>query len=286
MSVATIPLPPGYRADLVLRYLGRDSDSLCERVDGSTISRALVLNDRPQVVTIALQKDRALCSSAEAVPQVRRLLGLTTEVEDFEHAFPELIEGHEGARIPQTATVYESLLWAIVGQQVNLPFAYRLRRVVVELCGLPAPGGFRAHPAAEEVAKLEAADLTSRQFSRSKAQYVIDSARLIAAGDLALESLREQPFDEVERQLLAVRGIGAWTANYVMMRGCGFPDCAPAGDSALSASLRSHFALDHRIDAKETIALMERYRPWRSLATFHFWLRFAARQKPHPPGTG
>jgi 3-methyladenine DNA glycosylase/8-oxoguanine DNA glycosylase len=70
-----------------------------------------------------------------------------------------------------------------------------------------------------------------------------------------------------------VRGIGTWTANYVMMRGCAFPDCVPAGDSALSASLREYFALDHHVDANETRALMERFAPWRSLATYHFWLR-------------
>jgi len=72
---------------------------------------------------------------------------------------------------------------------------------------------------------------------------------------------------------VSVRGIGAWTASYVMMRGCGFPDCVPAGDSALSASLRTFFDLDHRVDANETRTLMESFAPWRSMATYHFWLR-------------
>ena len=74
---------------------------------------------------------------------------------------------------------------------------------------------------------------------------------------------------------MSVRGIGTWTANYVMMRGCAFPDSVPAGDSALSASLRKYFNLDHRVDANETRTLMERFTPWRSLATYHFWLRLA-----------
>ncbi|MNC94984.1 hypothetical protein D3C83_119840 [compost metagenome] len=60
-----------------------------------------------------------------------------------------------------------------------------------------------------------------------------------------------------------------------MMRGCAFPDCVPAGDSALSASLRTYFSLDHKVDAQLTRSLMERFSPWRSLATYHFWLRLA-----------
>lgn len=260
---SVLELPRDFRADLVLRYLGRDSDSLCERVDGTTISTA--------AVTIALRKRQALVDGP--LDLARHLLGLHHDTQPFERAHPCLVRGHEGARLPQTATVWESLMWAIVGQQVNLAFAYRLRRVLVELCGRGTRNGLRAHPTPAKVAQLDYADLTSRQFSRSKAQYVIDTARRIASGDLPLETFPSRAPSEVEAALTSVRGIGAWTANYVMMRGCAFPDCVPAGDSALSASLRAYFDLDHRIDAQETRALMERFAPWRSLATYHFWLR-------------
>lgn len=258
-----LDLPRDFRADLILRYLGRDSDSLCERVDGRTIETASV--------TITLRKRRANVDGDLGI--ARRLLGLHHDNAPFERAHPELVRGHEGARLPQTATVWESLMWAIVGQQVNLAFAYRLRRVLVELCGRKARNGLRLHPTPEKVAELDYADLTSRQFSRSKAQYVIDAARLIASGALPLETFPSLDANDVERALTSVRGIGAWTANYVMMRGCGFPDCVPAGDSALSASLRAYFSLDHKVDAQRTRELMERFKPWRSLATYHFWLR-------------
>jgi 3-methyladenine DNA glycosylase/8-oxoguanine DNA glycosylase len=263
--MAVLDLPRDFRPDLILRYLGRDSDSLCERVDGNTIETA--------TVTIALAKRRAEVDGD--LETARRLLGLHHDVAPLERAHPDLVRGHEGARLPQTATVWESLMWAIVGQQVNLAFAYRLRRVLVELCGRKARNGLRAHPAPRKVGELEYTDLTSRQFSRSKAQYVIDTARLIAAGALPVEAFPGREPAEVEAALTAVRGIGTWTANYVMMRGCAFPDCVPAGDSALSASLRAYFALDRKVDAQLTRELMTRFAPWRSLATYHFWLRLA-----------
>jgi 3-methyladenine DNA glycosylase/8-oxoguanine DNA glycosylase len=258
-----LPLPARYRRDLVLRYLGRDSDSLCERIEDNTIITA--------AIRIELRDEHARVDGP--LDLARRLLGLHIDVEAFERAHPELVRGHEGAHLPQTSTVWESVMWAIVGQQVNLAFAYRLRRVLVELSGSPARDGLRVHPTAAQVAQLATADLTSRQFSRSKASYVIDTARLVASGALPLESFPALDPADVEKALLAVRGIGTWTAQYVMMRGCAFPDCVPAGDSALSASLRDFHGLDHRVDAHETRTLMEPFAPWRSLATYHFWLR-------------
>jgi 3-methyladenine DNA glycosylase/8-oxoguanine DNA glycosylase len=261
--MAVLDLPRDFRGDLVLRYLGRDSDSLCERVDGNTITTA--------AVTVTLEKRRArIDGDLEAA---RRLLGLHHDTAPLERAHPDLVRGHEGARLPQTATVWESLMWAIVGQQVNLAFAYRLRRVLVELCGGRMRGGLRAHPTPAKVAELGYADLTSRQFSRSKAEYVIDTARLIASGDLPLETFPSRAAGDVEPALTSVRGVGTWTANYVMMRGCAFADCVPAGDSALSASLREYFGLTERVDARKTQTLMERFAPWRTLATYHLWLR-------------
>lgn len=260
--MAVIELPRNYRVDLTLRYLGRDGDSLCERVGGNTIETA--------DTTIVLEPGRA---SAGQVVLARKLLGLNLDPRPFEDAHPALVQGHEGAHLPQTATVWESLMWAIVGQQVNLSFAYRLRRVLVELCGPVAANGLRRHPTAASVAQLDYGDLTRRQFSQSKARYVIDTAQWIASGALPVETFPSRDPSEVESMLTSVRGVGTWTANYVLMRGCAFPDCVPAGDSALSASLQTWFHLDHRPDATETRTLMARFAPWRTLATYHLWLR-------------
>ena len=76
---------------------------------------------------------------------------------------------------------------------------------------------------------------------------------------------------EAAARLSAVRGIGPWTTHYVLMRGCGFPDCMPLGDAGLTLALQRHHGLDHRPDARETAALMAPFAPFRSLATFHLW---------------
>lgn len=271
-----VPLPRGFRAEYPLRYFGRDPESRSERVAGSTIAKAFTIDGVPRVLTIELGKGMAHCSAA--LPGVvNRMLGLHCDPAPFERRLARdprlasLIDGRRGLRIPMTPTVFEGIVWAIVGQQVNLAFAYKLRRVVTELAGI-ATGDFIAHPDAAAVARLDYDDLTRRQFSRRKAEYLIDTARLIASGALDVERLPAAPPDAVFAQLMAVRGFGEWTTNYVMMRACGFLDCVPYGDSGLASGLRRFFALEGRPTREETEALMAPFAPYRSLATFHLWM--------------
>jgi 3-methyladenine DNA glycosylase/8-oxoguanine DNA glycosylase len=129
----------------------------------------------------------------------------------------------------------------------------------------------RAHPTAEHVAALDPKDLTVRKFSRSKAEYVIEAARQVAEGKLDAEKLGDGSAVAAEKTLTRIRGIGTWTARYMLLRGAGFADCAPAGDSALATALQRLHQSAERPDVKETETLMREYSPHRSLATAHLW---------------
>ncbi|HEU0297906.1 MAG TPA: Ada metal-binding domain-containing protein [Longimicrobium sp.] len=282
-----VALPDGFRADGVLRYLGRDPASILERVRGDELAKGLMLADGPAVLRMRFEADAAVCQvdadrplSAESMREAHaaavRMLNLASDPASFERQverredLARLIEGRRGLRIPLTAAPWECLLWAIVGQQVNLAFAYALRTAVAELAGEPAGDGLRAHPTPDAVAALDYAELTSRQFSRRKAEYVIDTARLIASGELRIDGEREMA-TVIERRMLDVRGLGPWSVNYFLMRGAGFADCIPIGDAGLTAALQRFFTLDHRPGPAETRELMEPFAPYRSLATCHLW---------------
>ncbi len=155
---------------------------------------------------------------------------------------------------------------------MNVAFATTLRRRLIALCGEPLAGTpFAVHPTPAAVAALDIQELLPLQLSRRKAEYLLGAARAVAAGELPLDELAAQPAEEVEARLLALRGIGPWTANYVMLRALGFADCAPLGDTGLSAGLVRLFALDHRPGAEEVRDLLAPFRPYRSLATAHLW---------------
>jgi AraC family transcriptional regulator of adaptative response / DNA-3-methyladenine glycosylase II len=285
----TLSLPNDFGAAHTLRVIGRDAESATERVEGRTVRKAVRLAGAPAVLSVEVDGAHARCrveaarpfppeAMREAHAAALRILGLTLDPAPFERRLADrpdllpLLEGRRGLRIPQTADAWEGITWAVVGQQVNLPFAYALRRDLARRCGEAAGCGLVAHPAAEAVAALDYADLTALRFSRRKAEYLVDTARLAASGELPLESFPRAPATEVERRLGAVRGFGPWSTHYFMMRACGFADCVPVGDTGLSTGLQRFFALDHRPGADEVRALMEPFAPFRSLATFHLWM--------------
>ncbi|MDR1010465.1 MAG: hypothetical protein LBM04_04975 [Opitutaceae bacterium] len=171
-----------------------------------------------------------------------------------------------------------------MGQQITLAFAFTLRRRLVERAGTPIAGsGLHAPPTPQAIAALAPADLLAIQFSRQKAAYLISAARLIAGGQLDIENLSTLSATRAERTLLALRGLGPWSVNYIMMRALGFADCVPYGDTGLTSGLKTLFNLAIRPDAAVTRRLMHPFSPHRTLATAHLWQLIQPQPRPQPP---
>jgi AraC family transcriptional regulator, regulatory protein of adaptative response / DNA-3-methyladenine glycosylase II len=286
-SVFALHLPAGWRADEIVGYHGRDPDSLCERVEDRRIFKALLSEDGPVILEIALERESAWCRvhagstvGPEAMELAQmaalRMLGLTGEVAQFETRaardtrFSPLLAKRRGMRVPMTGTPFDALCWAIIGQQINIKFAAALRREMLEITGHKVEG-MLAHPGPEEVANLDVADLTKRRFSGSKAEYLIHAARQVANKELLPDAMGEGSAVAAEKALKNVRGIGTWTARYMLMRGAGFADCAPVGDSALATALQRLHGMNERPAHEAVHEMMEPYAPYRSLATCHLW---------------
>lgn len=283
-----IRLPKVYAKDLILSYLGRDPQSLTEQRDGNHWRGALTLAGKPAVVAVEISGATARCrvetpgrfsaaALADAERQVNRRLGLHLDPAPFERqvrrdpALSTLVTGRRGLSIPLVAEPFEAVLWAIVGQQVNLAFARTLMRRLVELAGRPAGQGLFTVPGPQAVAALPKEALLERQFSRAKADYLLGVSAALARGEVDLAALAGGEAEIAERTLLGLRGLGPWAVNYLMMRGLGFADCVPWGDTGLATGLERFFALGARPSREETRRLMEPFRPYRSLATFHLW---------------
>ena len=284
----SLALPPAYPIGQILGYLGRDAGSLTVRVDGASFAQGLWIGGTPALLRVelapgetrsTLEARRRLPADAEdqAREHLRRLLGLHIDPELFERhvaASPRLaplVAGRLGLRIPQTPDPFDGLTWVILGQQITLAFAFTLRRRLVERAGTPAAGGLFTPPTAEKVANLEVEELMGVQYSRRKAEYLIGAARLVVDGGLDLKRLATAPAAEVEAVLLAVRGLGPWSAHYLMMRAFGFEDCVPVGDAGLVRGLMNFFGLPERPGPAATQELMRPFAPYRSWATFHLW---------------
>jgi DNA-3-methyladenine glycosylase II len=202
------------------------------------------------------------------------ILGLHIAPEPFEAAvrgdplFAPLVQRERGLRIIQSATIFEALSWAIIGQQINLTFAIALRRTFIGLAGRAHASGLWCYPEALDAARLDLDALTSRKFSRAKAETLLRLARLVADG--ALDLRRDTDPLDVSERLLAVKGIGPWTVNYALLRGYGFPDCSLEGDVAVRTAIGRLRGVE-RPGLQEAAAFLEMYRPHRTMAAAHLW---------------
>lgn len=277
----SLTLPAGFLLPYLRRALSRDLHSVIERLAGDTYTSVVRLSTGPAQLTLRLSPKRidaeiSSGSGAEAHALVVGLLGLDQDTAAFTRlanklGLARLVSGREELRISRTPSVFDGLLWSIIGQQINFPFACLLKRRLIERAGTPFVDGLYAPPTPAAVAALEVADLLSLQFSRQKADYVIQTSRLVASGQLDLSALATMSATRAERTLLAVRGLGPWSVNYIMMRAIGLPDCVPLGDTGVTSGLLALLKLDERPDVDATRRLMTMFSPYRSLATAHLW---------------
>ncbi|MBZ2209103.1 DNA-3-methyladenine glycosylase family protein [Massilia soli] len=282
----SIALPDGYRSSDVIAFHGRDAEGVAERVSQGRISKGVVLGGVPVALDIALSPrearigvaaDAALTPRASALldDALLNILGLRIDPAPFVEAaasdplLGEAVRGNAGLRIVQSATIFEALTWAIIGQQINLSFAIALRRTFILQAGRRHSSGLWCYPEAEDVAKLSVDDLTTRKFSRSKAETLLRLSQMVDAGSLSLE--RTDDIDAASAALLAVKGIGPWTVNYALLRGYGYPDCSLHGDVAIRTALQRLLADDAKPDMARTEALLAQYKPHRTMAAAHLW---------------
>ena len=283
-----LELPTGYSAAGPRALLGRDPDSPAEGVRDQVLTKALWLDGTPARLDMDLSRQRVRCSVVsaqapsaaalrEAHARALKLLGLHWDPEGFLRA---------RRRIPEITTLtasmphfrpacfgdgFETLCWAVVGQQVTVQFAATLRRRIIRRAGVPVPGGLLAHPLPEHLAAVNAEEFAAMQLSRAKTRTLLECAAQIAAGEVDLEAAGTLGIPELRRTLGALWGIGPWTTEYLLLRGFGFYDVAPVGDSALRQALKRFFVLETGPDDAAAAELMARFAPHRSLATHHFW---------------
>jgi DNA-3-methyladenine glycosylase II len=285
-----IDLPRDYRRQDLFTFHGRDAEGLAERIDGECIRKGVTVGGVPVALHIDLgaQPGQALCAidadgalaPAQLDDILRNVLGLRIAPEPFEAAvrddplFAPLVAREPGLRVIQSATIFEALSWAIIGQQINLGFAITLRRTFISLAGRAHPSGLWCYPEAADAARLELEDLTSRKFSRAKAETLLRLARLADEG--ALDLARDADLPTVSERLLAVKGIGPWTVNYALLRGYGFADCSLEGDVAVRTSIGRLLGSAERPNLAEAAAFLATYRPHRTMAAAHLWASLSA----------
>ena len=284
----SLPLPPGYRQADVLAFHGRDAQGVAEQVTPDGLRKGILQQGLPVLLEVDFTATQALCRAEIDGPVTEgmqdalhgvliNILGLRIAPEPFaqlvagDPLMGPLARANGSLRIVQSATPFEALTWAIIGQQINLPFAIALRRTFILQAGRRHGGGLWCYPEARDVARLELEQLTDRKFSRAKAETLLRLARLVDDGALSLDLPASGEVAAVSQALLNVKGIGPWTVNYALLRGYGYADCSLHGDVAIRAALQKLLQEDSKPDMARTEQWLRQYAPHRTMAAAHLW---------------
>lgn len=194
-----------------------------------------------------------------------------------DHVLGKLVASFRGLRIPQAPSVYECVVSAILEQQVNLTFAHKVKKALIETYGGAVNLKSRRYNAFPEPQALAAAtpdDLRKLQISGPKARYIFGVSRAVAEGGLNLEGLRPMPQQAVRARLLEHKGIGPWTAEYVALRALGSLDGLPSSDVGLQKAIQYFYRLRKQPAPRRVEKIARKWAGWRSYATFYLWLTY------------
>jgi DNA-3-methyladenine glycosylase II len=285
------PIGP-YSFDLSYSFYRRSKFEMVDRFADRFFMRPIAIDGIPILIKIPYGNDGLTSilnikwqspGEFDDVKRLRLMLArmfyVDFDIENFyRHPLDKAMRGltrrFTGFRPILTPDVFEASAWAIIGQQVNLQFAYRLKSRIVEYVNRSFTiDGIKYYlfPSSSEVADMKYKTLRSMQFSGRKAEYLLEFARMVSNGELDLEDLAELDYEPAQEKLLSIRGIGPWSANYILMRGAGHRDAFPIGDSGINHAVRNLYGLDKKPDIDLLLELGERWRPYRSLATFYLW---------------
>lgn len=199
------------------------------------------------------------------------------QLAESDRVLSRLAAHFRGMRIPQSASIYETLISAIIEQQVNLSFAHQVKRAVIETYGGSVEFEGRRYltfPQPAALAIITPRELRRLQVSGPKAKYIIAISRAVLDGSLDLESLRSVAPEVAYDRLLTHKGVGPWTAQYVGLRALGHLDCLPAADVGLQKAIQRFYRLRKMPSPQRVQKLACAWQGWRSHATFHLWLTF------------
>ena len=208
-----------------------------------------------------------------------------------------IIRRHPGLHLARRGEPFTTLARAIVGQQISVKAAQSIwERVVVAVTGSGAGGVPGSAPAAvaaiapaspvaagatppdaavrldpARVARMRLPTLARCGLSARKAEYIRDLARHFASGRLEPSTWPALDDEALVGQLVDVKGIGRWTAEMFLMFHELRPDVFPVDDIGLQKAVALHYHAGERMTPKALLAFGERWRPWRSAATWYLW---------------
>lgn len=285
-----IELPENFSYELTLSFLKRSPREILHRIDGDRIFKAIAVRNEPLVFRIENKEDSLKIDFLNTKPDtlmeryvsqyVREWFDIDTNLKPFyslarkDDLLKDLIKQFKGYRIVGQPDLFESLVWAVLGQQINLSFAYTLKQRFVEHFGERVSldnQDYFLFPEPKTVAKLSDDDLLPLQFSRQKSKYVQLIGEAFANDVISKEKLSSLSFEDAKIALMKIKGIGNWTANYALMKTFRYPNAFPLEDAGLHNAIKNLKCMKTKPTLGQVKRIFKKYAGWEAYATLYLW---------------
>jgi DNA-3-methyladenine glycosylase II len=292
-----IAVRPPFRLDLTVWALRRRPINELDRWDGSVYRRAIHVGRIPvglAVTQVGFDDTPRLrvrvsgaCGRARVETAVRRelnhVLGLGIDLAGFyavaaaEPPLDDLANRFRGMRPPRFPSVFEALVNGVACQQLSLQAGLTLlNRLVGAFSRSPGPpeeGGGKTFPQPQVLAGADTGLLQALGFSRAKSLAISEIAIAAAMGELEHETLANLDDAAACRRLVELRGVGRWTAEYVLLRGCGRLNIFPGDDVGARNNLQKWLRRKRPLNYESTKKLLQRWQPYAGLVYLHLLLK-------------
>jgi DNA-3-methyladenine glycosylase II len=289
----TLEVAPPFRLDLTVWAVRRRAVNQIDRWDGAAWRRTIFAGDAPVELAVtqvtSIERPRLKVEMAGAPSEaseslirqtLNRTLGLEIDLAPFyamaarDSRLNELAGWFRGMRPPKFPTIFEALANGVACQQLSLEAGLALlNRLVASYGQAPPspPGGGKAFPRPRDLAAADLQSLRALGFSRAKGLALIETAS--AAEDIDLEGLGNLDDAALCAKLDDLRGVGRWTAEYVLLRGFGRLNVFPSDDVGARNGLQRWLGLPRPLDYAGAKEILRDWRPYGGLVYLHLLLK-------------
>jgi DNA-3-methyladenine glycosylase II len=270
-------------------FLDRGLDDCMHKINQQSVLRLFVQKGRPFLIRIFLKNGaihyESLSGQINDHSQVADFINVWFDLDRDISPFYSLLSlipeiaplrnKYHGLRITGIPDLFEALCWCIIGQQINLSFAYRVKRRLVELYGEMLEYDrekYFAFPDPSVLAVLPVERYRSLQLTTRKAEYIKGLSEAFSSGAATREKLMALGDEEkMKEKLMEIRGIGEWTANYVVMKSLRGLNCLPYGDSGINNALNQFFGIPKKNNREQVNNVFNQFEGWKSYLVYYLW---------------
>lgn len=288
----SLPVYSPFRLDYTVWVLRRRQHNMVDRWENHQYIRALFAGSELCKIVAEQKKENELevniISQSPSADlrgnisgQLKRILGIESDLKEFyilasrDATLKPLAGNFMGVKPPRFVSVFEALLNAISCQQLTLDFGITLLNRLSENFGrklFDREQTIYAFPRAEDIAGTSVEAIRGLGFSYQKARAILELSEASAENKIDLDFIKTMTNEAVTDYLIKLRGIGRWSAEYVLLRGLGRLDVFPGDDAGAQRNLMNLFKFDHKPSYNELKGLTGQWQPYAGLVYFHLLL--------------